>query len=264
MSDTRPIGIFDSGIGGLTVLKSVLERLPQENVVYLGDTARLPYGSKSPETVAKYCRQNLHWLEGQNIKAAVVACNTASSVLLQKPLGESIFNVIGPGARVAAKLTQNGKIGVLATRATVQGKAYAKALHAINAGLEVYQQPAPLLVPLVEEGWTDDPITNLVIYRYLTPLLQSGIDTLILGCTHYPVLSAAIAKVAGAHVKLVDSAAALSEDLAVSLKNLNQLNLGSQKRSLEIFTTDSSAQFHEVAKMIMHDPELPKFTQVDL
>jgi glutamate racemase len=189
ISDSRPIGVFDSGIGGLTVLKELAHQFPHENFLYLGDTARLPYGSKSPQTIRKYSEQNIHFLQKQNVKAIVIACNTASSQVPEKELLETpIYNVIEPGSLRALQLSNSKKIGLVATRATVQSQAYTKRIHSLEPKAEVFAQAAPLFVPLAEEGWDSDPITNLIVFRYLKPLLDENIDTLILGCTHYPLV----------------------------------------------------------------------------
>lgn len=264
-TDDRPIGLFDSGIGGLTVLKSLLSALPDESFVYLGDTARLPYGSKSPSTIEKYLKQNIRFLTEMNVKAIVVACNSASTVLLDGSHDFSIpvYNVIEPGAVTALKISTGKRIGVLGTKATVSAKAYVNALHRLAPETTVYQQACPLLVPLVEEGWEDDPLTNLVIYRYVTPILQAGIDTLILGCTHYPALRAGIAKVAGPGVALVDSAEAIAAAIRADIQ-AGRLNPGSSRAPLKIMTTDVSPSFAEVAARLMQPHEIPPLEEVDI
>src|SRR6202795_4541134 len=209
MSNPRPIGVFDSGIGGLTVVKALRERLPNETIVYLGDTARVPYGPKSPETVQRYAVELAGMLMRKNAKALVVACNTVSSValpLLAKKFAVPIIGVIEPGARAALQATRNRHIGVIGTRATIRSGAYEQALRAADNNVHVSSRACPLLVPLIEEGLLDDDVTDRVIVRYLGPLLADGIDTLVLGCTHYPLLGAAIARVLGREITLVDSA----------------------------------------------------------
>lgn len=268
MSDDRPIGFFDSGLGGLTVLKAVRARFPQENLVYLGDTARLPYGTKSPQTIRRYTEQNIAALQKLNVKAIVVACNSASTSILGGdrktiaglPVDFPIFNVIEPGAEAAHKASTERRIGVLGTKATVLSQAYAKSLHAIDAKVQVFQQPAPLLVPLVEEGWEEDPLTNLVIYRYLAPLIANRIDTLILGCTHYPVLKAGIARVAGGAVHLVDSAEAIADQLreAKASGRLNPHNPAEgSKGRLELLATDTSPSMNEAAQRLLRTADAP-------
>lgn len=263
--DPRPIGLFDSGIGGLTVFKSLLHALPNESFVYLGDTARLPYGSKSPATIERYVTQNIDFLVRRNVKAIVVACNSASTVLLgpRRDFGVPVYNVIEPGAATALRESQGRKIGVLGTKATIAAKAYVKALHALDPRVEVFQQACPLLVPLVEEGWVDDPITNLVIYRYIAPLLQAGVDTLILGCTHYPVLRDAINRACQGRVTLVDSADAIAEQIKADIES-GRLRSSEVRTPLEIMATDVSTSFSEVARRLMLPHIIPPLLEVDI
>lgn len=230
MSDSRPIGVFDSGVGGLTVAAALRRRLPRERLLYLGDTARLPYGTKSAATVRRYTQINLDFLERRGVKAVVVACNTASALALEGQEGHDrgdrgdhreaalpVWGVIEPGADRAAAATRNGRVGVIATESTVSSDAYAVALRRIVPGLEVWSQACPLLVPLIEEGWLDDPVTAEVARRYLEPLLAHDIDTLVLGCTHYPLIAPLLSRLAGERVVLVDSAAAVSHQVATEL-----------------------------------------------
>src|SRR5207247_2826328 len=208
MSDSRPIGVFDSGIGGLTVVKALRDLLPNENIFYLGDTARVPYGPKSPETVQRYGVELAGMLMRKNAKALVVACNTVSSCalpLLTKKFFVPVIGVIEPGARAALQATRNRHIGVIGTRATIRSGAYEKALRAADNNVCVSSRACPLLVPLIEEGLLDDDVTDRVIVRYLEPLLADGIDTLVLGCTHFPLFRAPIARVLGGKVTLVVS-----------------------------------------------------------
>lgn len=256
------VGLFDSGIGGLTVLKSVLQKLPNENFLYLGDTARLPYGSKSPETIMRYLNQNINFLVSRKVKSIVVACNSASSVLVGRndlKFPVPVFNVIEPGAKRALEVSKSKRIGVLGTRATIAGGAYQNAIRALEPAAEVIGQPCPLLVPLVEEGWDNDPITNLIVYRYVQPLIAQKIDTLILGCTHYPFLREAIRRVAGPNIELVDSAAAIAEMLSSSESEITRS--GGQ---IELLVTDSSPGFQEVAQRLMSPFKLPALIQIDL
>lgn len=211
--DFPAVGVFDSGLGGLTVLKSLIEAYPEENFVYLGDTARLPYGSKSPETIREYAVQIMEYLGTHvKLKALVVACNSASTQVRERDWkGVPLFTVIEPGAKLALARTKTKRIGLMATRATVLSDAYGKKLRELDPDAQLVANPCPLLVPLAEEGWVDDPITNLVVYRYVQPLLRENIDTLILGCTHYPILEASIKKAAGAGVELIHSGPAIAE-----------------------------------------------------
>lgn len=265
----QPIGLFDSGIGGLTVLKTLLEEFASEDFLYLGDTARLPYGTKSPATIERYVLQNIRYLEQQNVKAIVVACNSASTVLLggrlQHLFKVPVYNVIEPGARAALQASTNKKIGVIGTRATVQGEAYVSALHALDSEAQVWQQACPLLVPLVEEGWTDDPVTNLIVYRYLGPLAQTAIDTLIMGCTHYPALSDSFRRVLGSHVTLVDSAQAIAQILAADFQDSKlEANPLHHQRQVRITATDVSTSFEQIAHQMLSPHRFKQLELVEL
>lgn len=264
-NDSRPIGLFDSGIGGLTVLKTLREVFPNENFIYLGDTARLPYGTKSAATIERYLWQNVAFLKSRNVKAIVVACNSASTVLLGRTHQEEnpIYNVIEPGAHLALQKSQTKRIAVLGTRATVSAQAYVRAIQELLPAAQVFQQACPLLVPLVEEGWVDDPITNLIVYRYLSPLAQQNVDTVILGCTHYPVLKNAVAKVMGQQVALIESSTAIALQIQTDMKS-GRLRSSQSGGGLEILTTDVSASFQEVAMRLMHPYIIPALVNVDL
>jgi len=214
-----PIGVFDSGIGGLTVAAALKKLLPSETIFYIGDTARVPYGGKSRKTVERYSIEIGGLLLAEQAKVIVVACNTASALAV--PRMKELFNVpvqgvVAPGAAAAVRATKNGRIGVIGTRATISSGAYEHAIHALDPKLQVFSDPCPLLVPLIEEGLFDDPITDQVIARYLAPLLAENIDTLVLGCTHYPLARQAIGRAAGEKVTLVDSA----ENCALAVKAL--------------------------------------------
>lgn len=264
-SDSRPIGLFDSGIGGLTVLKSLLASLPLESFVYLGDTARLPYGSKSPATIRRYLKQNIHFLGQLDVKAIVVACNSASTVLLDHDADFTIpiYNVIEPGAKSALQVSSKKRIGVLGTKATVASRSYVTTLMRLEPNATVYQQACPLLVPLVEEGWDQDPLTNLIVFRYVQPLLKAGIDTLILGCTHYPALRESVSKVAGPSVALVDSASAIANQIKSDIE-AGRLVSGQERAALRLMTTDISPGFSEVAARLMRPYEIPALECVDI
>ena len=203
-----PIGIFDSGIGGLTVARAIYEQLPHESTVYFGDTARVPYGPKSPETVRRYSREILDWLLGQGVKAVVVACNTSTAHALDALQAASpvpVIGVIEPGARAAAAASRDGPIGVIGTAGTIASNAYARAIQRARSGARVEQRACPLFVPLVEEGWFEHPAAELVAREYLEPLRQACVDTLVLGCTHYPLLKPLLQRVMGPEVRLIDS-----------------------------------------------------------
>jgi glutamate racemase len=251
MSDSRPIGVFDSGIGGLTVVKALRELLPNEDIFYLGDTARLPYGNKSAETVERYSLELADMLIREKAKLIVVACNTVSSVAIPKlrtNVSVPVIGVIEPGAQAAIAMTRNRHVGVIGTRATIRSGAYENALRALNVHVRVSSQACPLLVPLIEEGLLDDKLTDQAIARYLDPIIADGIDTLVLGCTHYPLLARAISRAIGENVKLVDSA----QNCAVAVRNLlDRQSLrasSSAKGKLQVALTDSADNFLGVAK----------------
>jgi glutamate racemase len=247
------IGVFDSGVGGLTVAAALARALPFEHILYLGDTARLPYGTKSEQTVARYTQTNVDFLAGRGVKAVVVACNTASALALPHLVTDlPVWGVIEPGARRAAEVTR-GRVGILATESTVRSAAYARALHARRADLEVLSQACPLLVPLVEEGWFDDPVTRQVVERYLAPLLEREVDTLVLGCTHYPLLAPLIAEIAGPGITLVDSAAAVAAEVAAGLAGAG---LAATVRQGEdhVCVTDVGERFERLAREILQRP----------
>jgi glutamate racemase len=251
MSDARPIGVFDSGIGGLTVAKAVRDLLPNENIFYLGDTARVPYGGKSATTVQRYSLEMTEMLLGEDVKAIVIACNTASAVALpnlEKTLSVPVIGVILPGAKAAIAATQNRRIGVIGTRATIKSGAYERAIHSLDPRIDISARACPLLVPLIEEGWLNDDLSDRVIARYLEPMITEGIDTLVLGCTHYPLLTGAIARFLNDKVKLVDSArncAAAVQDL------LDRQSLRAPAKDsgrFEVALTDAPDNFLRVAK----------------
>lgn len=263
----RPIGVFDSGLGGLTVLKTLLHEFPKENFVYIGDTARLPYGSKSAETIHKYVEQLGEALIKQKVKAMIVACNSASSVVLNRKEFEGLplYNVIEPGAEEALKKTQSNRIGVIGTRTTIHQAAYPTTLKKLRPEVEVFQQACPLLVPLVEEGLEDDPITNLITYRYLSPVLQQNIDTLIMGCTHYPIMMPAIRKVTGNHVHLVDSAQAIAKVMHSDFQSGRLMKTHHSKREfLKIFATDVTSGFQTLTERILHPEKHSSLEWMDL
>jgi glutamate racemase len=209
MSADRPIGVFDSGVGGLTVAHALLEALPNEDLLYLGDTGRQPYGTKSAETVTRYSLENVDFLLARDVKLIVVACNSASAVALEavrERAGVPVVGVIEPGAQAAVARSRSRRVGVIGTEATIGAGAYSRALHRLDPGLELFTRACPLLVPLAEEGWTEGEVALAVARVYLASLVRSGIDVLILGCTHYPLLAGVLGEVMGPAVTLVDSA----------------------------------------------------------
>lgn len=259
--DNRPIGVFDSGIGGITVLRELAKDYPDESFIYLGDTARLPYGSKSPETVRKYLLQNMKYLISRDVKAIVVACNTASTQVQEETFeGRPIYNVIDPGSVLACASTQNKKIAVLATRGTVSSDAYAKRIKKIMPEAEVFSQACPLFVPLAEEGWYEDPITNLIAFRYLSHLKDQDVDTVVLGCTHYPLLKAAIKKIFGNYVKLVDSGEAISRLMKEDFKSGLLKRAEPNMPYLTVALTDASHQFETLANELLCSVMRPQIT----
>lgn len=256
------IGIFDSGVGGLTVLKELAKTFPSENFLYLGDTARLPYGTKSPETIRQYAEQVMNFLADRKVDAIVIACNTASTQvpeILWKNI--PVYNVIDPGARAAVRATKSKRVGVIATRATVKSDSYAKEIQILNPEIQVFSKPTPLLVALAEEGWVDDPITDAVVARYLESLLTHKIDTLILGCTHYPLLTSAIRKVCGDGVQLIDSGRAICEKLGESL--LSQ-SASSEEGKIHFCATDLTAHTRFLAERILKPFSIEEFEIVHL
>jgi len=247
------IGVFDSGIGGLTVLHELMRALPHEQLIYLGDTGRTPYGTKSAETVRQYSIENTEFLLERGIKVLVVACNTASSVALEvmaERAAAPVIGVIEPGAAEAARVTRNRRIGVVGTEATIGSGAYTRALRRLAPDLEIYTRACPLFVPLAEEGWVDNDIARNAARLYLASLRQSGIDTLVLGCTHYPLLRGVIAEVMGPKVKLVDSAASTAR-ATVELLRRERLARRSGKRSVSFFVTDVPERFIKVGQRFL-------------
>jgi glutamate racemase len=253
MNQDDPIGIFDSGIGGLTVLQKIIEVLPRENTVYLGDTARAPYGTKSTETVLRYSFENTGFLVEKDVKLVVVACNTSTAVALDQlrdKVEVAIIGVIEPGVKRAVSASKKKKIGVIGTEATIQSGAYTKALKAEDPRVEVYSRACPLFVPLAEEGWTDNPVVEMTVQAYLGSLRQSGIDTLILGCTHYPLLKKAIRKFMGSGVKLVDSAEEVAKNVGAILKR-QSLARKTGKGIHSFFVTDAPDRFIKVGQRFL-------------
>ena len=269
MTKRHPIGVFDSGVGGLTVVRALRRALPGEDIIYLGDTARVPYGSKSPRTVEKYSLLCQRFLLDRGVKLVLIACNTASANALPALIEASPVPVIGavePGAASALAATKSGHIGVIGTLATVRSGAYAKAIHARDAGAKLAALACPLFVPLAEEGWTDDEIAALVARRYLTQLFaqDKDIDTLVLGCTHYPLLRGVLARTAneitGRDITVVDSANAMAEAAREALGS--GPNKRTQAGRLEVFATDTS-RLDEVAPRFLGEP-ITGFELVDL
>ncbi len=255
MDREKAIGIFDSGVGGLTVLREVAALLPFEDIVYLGDTARVPYGTRSARTILRYSLKNARFLMDLGIKILVVACNTSSAVslpALERQNRLPVVGVIKPGARRAVALTKRGRIGVIGTEGTIRSGAYQRAIKALARGpVEVLARPCPLFVPLVEEGWLDDPVTKAVAQRYLEPLRQAKVDVLVLGCTHYPLLEGVIQEVMGPGVELINSARETAQEVKQVLEDLNLLSHPRKRGQQRFFVTDNPEKFARVGELFL-------------
>ena len=251
---SHPIGVFDSGVGGLTVVRALMERLPFEEILYFGDTARVPYGVKSVETITGYARQITDFLLHRNVKLLIIACNTMAAVARPDVAELSpvpVLDVIDAGARAAVKVTRSKTIGVIGTPATINSNAYARAIHGYDQEIRVYSQACPLFVPLVEEGWFDHPVTRLTAREYLKPVLAEGIDTLVLGCTHYPLLKPLLQEEAGEGITLIDSAEAMA---AITANLLAESGLGNPRRTApgyRFFVTDVPYRFQTIGEQIL-------------
>lgn len=245
----QPIGVFDSGIGGLTVVKALIEDLPSESIIYFGDTARVPYGTKSKSTIVKFSLENVEFLLRFGVKCIVIACHTSSSwalPTLRKYFKVPIVGVIRPGALAAARQTRNKRIGVIGTNATINSRAYETTIQRIDPAIKVFSQRCPLFVPLVEEGWLNGSISRQVAKKYLAPLTRQRIDTLILGCTHYPLLASTIHQVLGAHVALVDSAKQTAIEVRGVLMGTDALCDRRHPPRYRFFVTDEPQHFTRV------------------
>lgn len=264
--DNRPIGVFDSGIGGLTVLKEIDRLLPHESVVYFGDSGRAPYGTKSNETVIKYTFQDMRFLQNQDIKMIVIACNTASACSLNRVKNSfdfPIIEVVGPGAAAAARATVNNRVGVIGTPATIGSGVYEKAITSINNEIEIFSKPCPMFVPLVEEGWWENDIAFGIAEKYLHPLKEAGIDTLVLGCTHYPLLHNVIQKVMGDNVKLVNSALEVAKVVKEGIEKTNSQRDEQIEPVYRYYTSDSVEKFESLGNSIL-DGKIHSAEKVDI
>ena len=252
------IGVFDSGIGGLTVVRELMRTMPSESLVYLGDTARVPYGNKSRETVQKFSTENTLFLLHHDVKLIVIACHTATSFassFLEKHFRHPILGVIEPGVETAMRLTRTGRVGVIGTNATIGSKAYHRAFARHHAKVKVTPVACPLFVPIVEEGWVDDPIAVTVAQRYLKPLQDAKVDTLILGCTHYPLLKPTIARVMGPRVQLIDSAQQVALKAQATLRQMGLLAPRGHKPVRRFYVTDEPKHFARLARRFLgHQP----------
>ncbi|WP_325099614.1 glutamate racemase [Luteolibacter yonseiensis] len=252
--NSAPLGFFDSGVGGLTVVRAAQELLPAEDILYLGDTARLPYGSKSPETIRQFADEDVRFLISKGVKAIVVACNTATAHALpqlREQYRVPILGVIEPGVDAAVSCPNVERVGIIATRGTIGSHAYQHALALRKTGLIIHGQATPLLVPLIEENWIDHPATRQILKSYLYPLVEKGIDTLMLACTHYPLLIPVLKDLLPAEIRLVDSATTCAEHLKTELTRLDLLNPEARDGTLEIHLTDLSDEFESLAKQFL-------------
>lgn len=267
-----PIGVFDSGLGGLTVVRAIRRALPNESVLYLGDTARVPYGTRSPQTIVRYARACAHKLVEQGIKVLVVACNTVSAVALDTLSAEfdlPVIGVIGPGARAGVSATRKHRVAVLATQGTIASGAYPRAIAGLDSRTEVFAAAAPLLVPLVEEGWIEGEVPALVAQRYLGPIVASDVDVIILGCTHYPLLASVLQEQASLLSKrpivIVDSAVATADELRTILSQRALQTTNASPGNLRLLVTDLPQRFSELAGRFLGEPvESTSVEQIDL
>lgn len=270
IDSSAPLGVFDSGLGGLTVVRALRRRLPSESIIYLGDTARVPYGTRSASTVVRYALGCARLLLDRGVKGIVVACNTVSAValeMLRVELDVPVLGVIEPGASAAVKAAEGGIIGILGTPGTIASGAYPRAVAAKSTRSEVIGQAAPLLVPLAEEGWTEGEVPRLVVRRYLEPIVAAKARVIVLGCTHYPLLfdtiQAEAARLAGHPIPLIDGAQATAEAVGSFLEERGELARKQGRGSLELLVTDLPKSFASIAERFLGEP-VPKVEQVDL
>lgn len=259
-----PIGIFDSGVGGLTVMKEIISLLPNESIMYLGDTARVPYGVRSPETVMRYSYECARFLMSMNIKLLVVACNTSSSLsldLIRGKLPVPVVGVIDPGARAVAAMTRSKRVAVIGTEATIRSGSYDRAIKSIDSSIEVFAVACPLFVPLVEEGWLEGEVVNLTAERYLSDIRRDGADALVLGCTHYPMIKRVIAGVTG--IPLIDSAIETSKEVRDILVRQAMVRTGGKRPVREFFVTDSPEKFISTGEKFLGQ-KITDITMTDL
>ncbi len=251
---SHPIGVFDSGVGGLTVVRALMERLPFEDIIYFGDTARVPYGSKSVATIEHFTEEITRFLLEKQVKVLIVACNTMAAVAAERVRQFSpvpVLDVIEAGARNAIAATQSGAIGVIGTQTTVNSNAYARTIHSLNPNIRVYSQACPLFVPLAEEGWLDHPVTRLTAQEYLKPVFVEQIDTLVLGCTHYPLLKPMLQDIVGSRMQLVDSAVSMAEQTAQLLAETGLANPQRHMPRYQYYVTDIPLKFQSIGERFL-------------
>ncbi len=250
----KPIGIFDSGVGGLTVAREIIGQLPKEGIVYFGDTARVPYGSKSKEAVTKFALKGMRFLLSQDVKMVVVACNTVSATCLdeiREMIQVPVVGVIEPGARAAVKATKTKNVGIIGTERTVNSGAYVRAIYRLDEGIRICSRACPLFVPLVEEGWLDNEAVVYTAKRYLEPFINKGVDTLVLACTHYPLLKPILQTIMGERVRLVDSAFETAREVGKMLKRLNLEHMQGSPTNYSYFVSDNPEKFIEVGERFL-------------
>lgn len=266
--DNRPIGIFDSGLGGLSVVKEFLSLLPNENIVYFGDTGRVPYGTKGSNTIIKYARQDEAFLLSKDVKMVIAACGTVSSVAKNTldDLSVPSLGVVEPSAKAAAMLTKNKKVGIIGTAGTVKSESYKKSIYAIDDTIEVYSEACSLFVQIVEQGWIadDDEVAFLTAKRYLQPLKDKGVDTLILGCTHFPLIAGVISRVMGENVTLISSGVETAKQAKIILTENNMLNDGSKKAYQEYYVSDSPESFLKTAEVFLQSKITSNVEQIKI
>ncbi len=265
--DNRPIGIFDSGLGGLTAVKEFNRILPGEDVIYFGDTGRVPYGTRSNETILKYVRQDIRFLMSHDIKGIIIACGTASSVALdivKKEFEIPIIGVVEPAAKAALKATRNKKIGVLGTTGTINSGSYEKMLTGLDPEAEIYTKACPMFVPLVENGYRNSEATTIIAREYLLPLKEQGVDTLILGCTHYPLLSETISAIMGAEVILIDSGSVTADEVKEKMELAGMLNETGRSGMNRYYVTDAVPQFETLGSVFLEKPIEGQVAKTDI
>jgi glutamate racemase len=254
VTNRAPVGVFDSGIGGLTVAKEVIRQLPHESVIYFGDTARVPYGPKSPDTVRRYSREIAAFLRDEGVKTIVIACNTATAhalTVLREELDMPVVGVVEPGARAAVAATRGGTIGVIGTAGTIKSGAYERAIRALDSDVAIIAKACPLLVPLVEEGWNDHEATALIVREYLEPMIAAKIDTLVLGCTHYPLLKSLLGTILGPDVRLIDSAEETAAETARTLQSQDLATSDDADPSYRFIASDDPLQFLQLGQRFL-------------
>jgi glutamate racemase len=266
VTNPLPIGLFDSGVGGLTVLREVAKQLPHESTFYFGDTARVPYGSKSRDVITRFSLEIAQFLLQEKVKMIVVACNTASAFslsVLSSRFDIPIVGVIEPGAQAAISTTKTGRVGVIGTEGTIESQAYTEAIHRLKPEIQVFGQACPLIVPLVEEGWLEKPVALEIVKEYLTPLLANKIDTLVLGCTHYPLLKNLLTRVAGPGVRLIDSAEETARTVGRELKSLQLEVPSGTPRVRQFFVSDAPEKFEKIGQRFLGQT-IPGVKHVDI